>query len=219
MRKQRYLAVSYWPVALIVSMIAAQACTEKLGTEQRQRIEEVLGGAPIQKTSRKPPRHRVPFLKTPAVTPVAVQHAIGVGPGKTELRMESFFDAEGRFLGAQSLNQIDDPRRRSVEDVEEVMRTTGEIVVGRPAPTTKLDLSKIWRAVGQRVDLTQIEEFDLSFVVYRFHDGGERPAVILDIWGPDNPLGMPEELPDLLKDRIRIVYDLKNETYQADNVL
>lgn len=166
---------------------------------------------------RARPRFTIPFVRAGDAERVAIVHEITAVEGKPSIAMRSLFSDTGAFLGAQSLATTPDPRRMSIDVLETGLTRMG-VTVALPSTPHETDLDAIWRAVARRVPLDEIREFDLYRVDYT-ERGTRRPAVIVNVWGPANPLDMPDELPEVLKNRIRFIYFLDDGTWEADNLL
>jgi hypothetical protein len=213
----------FWVPALLIAFTAA-SCPEPSGKQApavQRSIARMLALESVRAEAIRPrqPRRELPFVARASTPPLAVEHVQTV-PGRTSpLPSRSFFTPEGKFLGAESLAVIDDPRRMTRAVVEEGMRNGKERIVAAAELSDRSALDALWQAVAKRIDVGEIEEYDLRYVEYELSDRSRRRMFVLNVWGPQNPLGMPEELPEVLKNRIRILYDVELKTLAADNLL
>lgn len=164
--------------------------------------------------------YAVPFVKEAPRQYLRVAHQLKTGNKKdTAISSVSFFAADGSFLGSESISKITDPRRMQLDFVEKGMQGIKHSVLGFVSSPENFDYQKMWQVIDKVAPVKQIKEFSLYFVNYRFEDNSVKPVVILNIWGPDNPLGMPDSFPTILKNRIRIIYNPADNTWMADNFL
>lgn len=165
------------------------------------------------------PRFEIPFRPELRRPLRAVLHTYREQRVVPALSAVSFFDNAGRFIGSQSETQITDPMRVTPEQSVRLMRGIGQSIAGVAELPDDFDLSAVWQVIGKRVPLEDIREFSLYAVRYAADDGTERRAVIVKIWGPRNPLGMPDQFTEVHKNRIRFIYYLDDGTWEADNFL
>jgi hypothetical protein len=164
--------------------------------------------------------YAIPFVHDNTRQYIRVTHKVQTGNKKDSLiSCYSYFDSNGSFLGTESVGKIVDPRRMQVNIVEQGMTGTHQAIVGLTASPANFDYEKMWQTVSKIVSLEQIREFNLYFVNYRLEDNTVKPMVIINIWGPANPLHMPDALPEVLKNRIRIIYNPVDSDWMADNFL
>ena len=161
----------------------------------------------------------IPFIKQESLSMIKVFHRFSGNPENNNLpNCYSFFSIDGHFLGSESIEKINDTRRMPVDIVEKGMIGIKDSILQISVTSDNFNYEKMWEVVGKIVTLEQIKEFNLFYVNYRYN-GKIKPTIILNIWGPDNPLGMPDELPAILKNRIRIIYDPNDNSWMADNLL
>ena len=187
--------------------------------EPRLRVERFLEGATVRGVVRRKPSYTVPFRRDLSPISTAVIH--GAAPYGLSARqsVRSFFARDGRFLGSESVARIRDPRRLPPVLVQQAISDTGNRIVGPVRLPQGFDIREVWKVVGTVVRLDEIREFNLYPVDYALPGGATVPVVIVNIWGPNNPLRMPDHLPDVLKNRIRITYYINKKTWEADNLL
>lgn len=165
------------------------------------------------------PRDELPMIGRPKEPPLALPVELPLPGRPAPMPARAFFTADGRLLGVESTQTIDDPRRLQRADAERGLQNAHQRIVGEAPVDDPAVLDALWKAVGARIDLSTVREFHLNAVQYGFDDGSVRPALVLYVWGPENPLAMPDELPEVLKDRIRFVYDVSTGELSADNLL
>jgi hypothetical protein len=219
---------------LYQSNIAAARPSPQDVTQNRDRAQKIrrfLRAEAEPELRRQSPRFQIPFLRAArgerqlfaASRDIVVRRGnarkAAAQPAPRSLRSETFFTEEGDFFGAQSEQTINDPRRMGVETVERGMSNSKQAITSAAKLPDDFDYDGFWQAVADRVGLEGVKEFSLYAVQYDFGDGRPQPVLILNLWGPENPLGMPDELPDFLKNRIRLIYDLRQHTWAADNLL
>jgi len=183
------------------------------------RVERFLEGATITAVTRRKPRYAVPFRRDLSRTATTVIHDATRSGLPEARRVRSFFASDGRFMGAESVARIRDPRRLPPDLVEQAISEIGNRIAGPARLPDGFDIREVWAVVGTIVPLEEIKEFSLYPVEYETPGGATVPVVIVNIWGPQNPLRMPDDLPDVLKNRIRIIYDVNKKTWEADNLL
>jgi hypothetical protein len=222
------------PQRLVMFLIACMACGASVAALVGPRDETsdataqaMLGKLPaavsriakgrVLAVERTKARFTIPFTRPAQIERTAVLHAITADPRQKPLTMYSLFSDSGTFIGAQSPSTTPDPRRMTVEVIETGLTRRG-ITVTAPISPREPDLTAVWSTIAHRLRLDEIREFNLYYVDYVVR-GTRRPAMIVNIWGPDNPLGMPDELPGVLKNRIRFIYYLDDGTWAADNLL
>lgn len=210
------LATGFGCVSGTASAAQATAAPEAALQRLPVSVSRVVKGR-VLAVERARPRFTIPFVRAEAAERTAVLHELVVDARQEPIVMRSLFSDTGAFLGAQSESTIVDPRRMRVDVLETGLTRMG-VTVAAPSTPHEPDLDAVWRAVAQRVALDEIREFNLYRVDYVVR-GTRRPAVIVNIWGPRNPLGMRDELPDVVKDRIRFIYFLDDGTWAADNLL
>lgn len=187
--------------------------------EPRLRIERFLDGTSVRSVIRRRPSYTVPFRRDLSSVATAVMHDAAPYGLRPRQSMRSFFTRDGRFLGGESAARIEDPRRLPPSVVQQGMSETGSRIVGAARLPQDFDIREVWEVIGTIVPLGEIDEFNLYPVDYELPSGETVPVVIVNIWGPKNPLGMPDDLPDVLKDRIRVIYYVNQKTWEADNLL
>ena len=164
--------------------------------------------------------YTIPFVHDLTQQYVRVTHKIQTGSKRdSSLASYSYFTSNGSFLGSESVSKIVDPRRMQINFVEKGMNGIKHSIVDITASPENFDYAKMWQTVSRIVSLDQVKEFNLYFVNYRQEDNSVKPMVVLNIWGPDNPLHMPDALPAVLKNRIRIIYNPADGLWMADNFL
>ena len=183
------------------------------------RVERFLEGATITAVTRRKPRYAVPFRRDLSRTATTVIHDASRSGLPEARRVRSFFAHDGRFMGAESVARIRDPRRLPPDLVEQAIGEVGNRITGPARLPDGFDIREVWEVVGTIVRLDEIREFNLYPVDYETPAGATVPVVIVNIWGPTNPLRMPDDLPDVLKNRIRIIYYVNRKTWEADNLL
>lgn len=168
--------------------------------------------------------YQIPFLGLVQGTILAVSHDLIVHDPETGAALERFpatvfFSESGRFLRVESEAKIDDPRRMAPETVEEGMRGGETTILGAADAGEDFDLVAFWNAVCRELQMAEATEFNLTAVLIQ--EGGADPesVIIVNAWGMDNPLDMPEGLPDVLKNRIRAGFDLEGNLLWMDNLL
>lgn len=215
---------------LLIAGIACSACTataaqrpatDEAGAQAALRtlpvaVSRIVKGRVVN-VDRARPRFTIPFVRPAETERIAVLHEISADARQQPIAMRSLFSETGSFIGAQSLTTMPDPRRMTVDVLETGLTRMG-VALTLPLTAQEPDLDAVWKAIAQRVPLDEIREFNLYRVDYVVR-GVRRPAVIVNIWGPRNPLGMRDELPDVVKNRIRFIYYLDDGTWAADNLL
>lgn len=166
------------------------------------------------------PRRGIAFIEqAPEVRP-AIRHDLVIGDRRTDVPVTAFLARDGGLLRLESVATIDDPRRMSVAVQEQGTRDSGRRIVEMRAIADRQTLAEAWDLIERQIPMKEIDEFEILSVLFDFGDEGPpRPALIFHIWGPENPLGMPEDLPELAKNRIRIIYDIERGEISADNLL
>jgi len=216
----KYFVLSFLLGASISSITYAEQ-SEKIGIQAQKNITRII---PVNKEQLAKSRRiqlsptDVAFLKTP-FTSIEIQHELVLQKQQPPLMVKSFFSEKGHFVAMESVNKIPDPRRMQTEYIEKGMKNINNRIIERKELDNKVLLDELWKVIARRIDLKQIQEFNIHHVEYEFDDGARHPVFIVNIWGPDNPLNMPEGLPAVLKNRIRIIYDYQNKTLFADNLL
>ncbi len=160
----------------------------------------------------------LPFVAV-STTAIEVTHALALPELRAPLELRSYFSLEGNFVALESAAKVSDPFRMKSGMIEELMRGRNTLIVSRAELTDHVVLDEFWAAVAAFLDVNEIQECSVSYVAYQFADGSQRPVFIANLWGPENRLGMPDELSRVLKNRIRIIYDPMNRDIAADNTL
>lgn len=164
-------------------------------------------------------REPVAYLKQPQSELYSVSYPLSLPSRPEPMASRALFNNDGRLLAVESVGTIDDPRRMSAATVERGMRNSNQKITAFEPLDNRLAVDRLWERVGKRLETADITEFNLNSVMYDFGDNEPRPALILRIWGPGNPLDMPDDLPEVLKNRIRYIYDIRNDELYADNLL
>jgi len=226
MRNQRLRALALMLTAGIVCGACTANAAQRPATDEAAALDalrtlpaavsRVVKGRVVS-VDRARPRFTIPFLRPAQTERIAVLHEISADARQSPIAMSSLFSATGAFIGAQSLTTMPDPRRMTVDVLETGLTRMG-VALTLPLTPQEPDLEAVWKAIAQRVPLDEIREFNLYRVDYVLR-GVRRPAVIVNIWGPRNPLGMRDELPEVVTNRIRFIYYLDDGTWAADNLL
>ena len=183
------------------------------------RIKAFLGRDGTLQPHQEVAPYTLPFLGKPAHKVLMVQHSVAIpGTGKS-LEMKVYFSPDGQFLRAESLSVMADARRRDVEALEKSLRKSAEAIVGWPQPDWEFDFPSFWANLCRRYSMEDAREFNLTLVEYRFFKGTQKPVLVLNIWGLDNPLGISVPAPPIAKNRVRVLYDLNGKAISSDNIL
>lgn len=159
----------------------------------------------------------IPFVKTPGNV-LLVEYKLNLKTNANEIETKTYFTSDGRFLRLESNRKIQDPRRMPRETIERGMSGGSIDVIGTGA-TQDFDLSRFVEKMHDRISLQDAKEFDMSLVQAKLDGGPVQDLIILNVWGVENPLGMPDELPDVLKNRVRIIMDSNGNIVSRDNLL
>ena len=166
------------------------------------------------------PRRGNAFLAEDAQVMPAIRHTLTIDKRALGSPVLSYLDRDGRVVRQESTATVADPRRMTLDVQTLGTKNSGRRIVARGTGMDKRTLDSIWSVIARRIPVESIDEFELINVIFDFGDGEPpRPALIFHIWGPDNPLGMPEDLPESAKNRIRIIYDIERGEISADNLL
>ena len=142
-------------------------------------------------------------------------------PGTTDsVGVKFFFSKEGEFFRMESLNKMEeDLWRLSIESLERDMKFGTETILGVGKVENDFQFNSFWTEVCKELSIQDAEEFNMTLLKYKFHNGEVENIIIMNIWGLANPLGISVDIPDLAKNRIRAFFDLKGILVAADNRL
>ena len=163
--------------------------------------------------------YRLPFIGTPDGSGFAVAVKFEIPNAKSSAAMKVYFSDGGRFLRAESLGKVSDPRRMELTTIEGAMRSDNQAFAAvSDAVAGQFNFHEFWRKVCLAMPMEQAREFDVALVSYR--DGDEsRPVLVVNVWGIENPLQMPDGLPKVLRDRVRAIFTVDGKLYCRDNLL
>jgi hypothetical protein len=225
-RIERVLALGLMGCAAALNLALAPAPVKAASAEAERQIRATLGlpSESALSLEERVPDYRVPFLGAPQAEALIVRRDLVVPDPETGAELGRFaagffFSTSGRFLRAESEAKIDDPRRMDVEIVEKGMSGGETEIVGVADVGEAFDFASFWGAVCARLPMNEATEFNLTAVLWKERDADPVPVIILNVWGMDNPLGMRDELPEVLKNRARAVFDLEGNLLWMDNLL
>ncbi|OED37787.1 hypothetical protein AB833_22430 [Chromatiales bacterium (ex Bugula neritina AB1)] len=212
-------------ISLFISPLMAQNAIKPQVLERTARsLNLEITDLEVQLPYRKP-RRAIAFLPSSLRDYPSTRHSLVIsspsGSRRTHsIEAVSYLDKNGAVLRQESVETIDDAFRMPASTQEKGTRQSGRSIAGEAGPVAADTLKQAWASIANRVSISDIREFELAHVLFDFGDEqAARPVLIFYIWGPDNPLGMPDELPGVLKNRIRIIYDISRKEISADNLL
>lgn len=129
------------------------------------------------------------------------------------------FSPEGQFIRAESVQTVKDPWRRDKKTLEKSLGRSEESVVSIGNTKEVFPFAVLWKKVCRRYQMENATEFNCTLVKYDFGNNQKKTVIIMNILGLQNPLGITHEMPKALKNRIRIIFDLKGDEISADNIL
>jgi hypothetical protein len=185
-----------------------QAISKSLGLAATNRLEIAI----------TMPQYRIPFFKGSNEETFVVAHKVGMG-NRTNVSVRTYFSKEGRFLRMESVASIQDPRRMSADLIEKGGQRSDLRIIGLGGVGSDFDFSAFWQKVCSRIPMEAAKEFNATAVLLETKNGESQPVIILNIWGIPNPLGMPDDAPELLKNRERVFLKLDGEILSRDNLL
>jgi len=136
-----------------------------------------------------------------------------------KIESNSFFSSEGNLVRISSSKKINDPYRLSESDINYANENSFEKVVEVIDVLNPEDIKTVWEHASSLINIEEVEEYNLIHASVGTKSGDTRRVYILYLWGPKNPLNMPEEFPDELKNRIRMTIDLEIGQVVSDNTL
>lgn len=164
------------------------------------------------------PPYTIPMIKANTEKVFAVPFQIEFKGSTKELLL--YFSKEGHLVRGESVTKLsEDPWRLSLEDIEKQM------ISGTKGIASTLDLPKdfdffvYWSKIAETLNMEEATEFNFTFVNYQFYNDAIKPVMILNVWGINNPLILPEEFPEKAKNRMRAFFDLKGQLLAGDNML
>jgi len=222
MKTSKYIYYSLVATALFVAFIVPQVVAD-ISTEQRINIiRDALGlkeGASllVQEEERS---YEVPFLSlTNKLVYVVQQNLLAGRAAQDSLAVRLIFSSSGQLLRIESVQTVSDPWRKNKAVCEQSMSAGGESIAGIPKLKEPLNVGFLWDILCQQIPMGEVQEFNLTLVEYRFRDGSQHPVFILNIWGLENPLDVPDIFPEGLKNRVRILLDMEGSIISKDNLL
>jgi hypothetical protein len=188
-------------------------------TEAEKRIKAFLGSKGPLSITRKQLTYRLPTLQKEYPTVLETTATIELSSG-VNLEMVFIFSATGSFIRAESVKTMEDPYRKTLEEIERNMNEGfKERIVDIPSAPDGFSLKPTLESIMQRYKMHQAKEFNLSLVRYRMDRyGTDEILLILNIWGVD-PIFPRRPAPDVLWQRDRAFFTPKGEFIKNDNLL
>lgn len=191
-----------------------------------KRIQQCLGDEGKIAIREEIPKYRIPFLEIQTESVLVVEHGLVVPETKTVVKTIIFFSRSGDFLRAESVSKMkEDPWRGSIKEVEKGWRNTGQSITGIPEGVD-FDLQSFWKKLCKQYAMNEATEFNLSLVEYS-HTGLVKkpsPALVLNVWGLNDPLGISArlsgyEISDIVKNRVCAIFDIDGNGILDHNLL
>lgn len=161
----------------------------------------------------------IPFLSGTNDTVLVVKVNLPLAGKKESKATRTLFSEAGQFLRAESVEEISDPWRRKKDSLEKAILNSGDKITGVPRFERHVDIIALWEKVCQVLPMGEAKEYNLTLVEYQFRGKAPQAVFVLNVWGISNPLAMPDDLPEVLKNRVRVMLDLEGNVISKDNLL
>lgn len=183
---------------------------KKLNGEVQKRILKCLGLADANIVEMRP-RFKIPFIPTPT-------ELFEVDYSFKQIQIQVFFTSDGAFWGVQSVKTMDDPWRYDDATIEKLLIKASRRYDGLPPYNESLMLGEFLNNASKMYDFTSCGEFQIYHIVANSEKAQKDGVIIINIWGIDNPLNLPDDLPEGRRNRVRATFDIKGKYLYSDNI-
>jgi len=160
----------------------------------------------------------LPYLQTEENSLKKFTVNLGVS-GNITRKTDIFFKEDSKFIYAHFKSDKEIKGKLSQDNFEKALKNIDEEVLGVGDVGDSFMLGSFWEKITKSVAFEEAKEYQIMPMNYRFANGEKKQVIVLKVWGVRNPFDMPEDIPDHLKNKARIIFNLDGTVISKDNLL